>query len=56
MENIALQIWQILYSFVLGAENNTQFIPLGTQGIIALQSWQIFCSFILSMKNEYPRV
>ena len=29
MENIALRIWQILYTFVLQVENNTQLIPLG---------------------------
>ena len=31
MENIALRIWQILYTFVLRVENNTQLIPLGIQ-------------------------
>ena len=29
IENIALRIWQILYTFVLRMENNTQLIPLG---------------------------
>ena len=30
MENIiALRIWQILYTFVLRVENNTQLIPFG---------------------------
>ena len=29
MENIALRISQILYTFVLRVENNTQLIPLG---------------------------
>ena len=28
MENVALQIWQILYTFVLRVENNTQLIAL----------------------------
>ena len=28
-ENIAWRIWQILYTFVLRMENNTQLIPLG---------------------------
>ena len=29
IENIALRIWLILYTFVLRVENNTQLIPLG---------------------------
>ena len=29
MENIALRIWQILHTFVLRLENNTQSIALG---------------------------
>ena len=29
MENIALRIWQIWYTFVLRVENNTQLITLG---------------------------
>ena len=29
IENIALRIWQILYTFVLRVENNTQLIPFG---------------------------
>ena len=45
MENIALRIWQILYTIVLRVGNNTQFIPLGIHFSRIIQSYRKFADF-----------
>ena len=45
IENIALRIWQILYTFVLRVENNTQLIPLGIHFSRIIQNYKKFANF-----------
>ena len=45
IENIALRIWQILYTFVLRMENNTQLIPLGIHFLRIIQNYRKFANF-----------
>ena len=45
IQNIALQIWQILYIFVLRVENNTQLIPLGIHFSRTIQNYRKFAHF-----------
>ena len=44
MENIALRIWQILYTFVLRVENNTQLIPLSIHFTRVIQNYRKFAN------------
>ena len=44
MENIALRIWQILHTFVLRVENDTQLIPLGIH-FSQIQNYRKFANF-----------
>ena len=45
MENIALQSWQILYTFVLQVENNTQLIALGIHFSRIIQNYRKLSNF-----------
>ena len=45
MENIALRIWQILYTFVLRVENYTQLISLGIDFLRMVQNCSKFAKF-----------
>ena len=45
IENLALRIWQILYTFVLRVENNTQLIPLGIHFSQIIQNYRKFANF-----------
>ena len=44
-ENIAFRIWQILYTFVLWMENNTQLMPLGMHFSWIVQNYRKFSNF-----------
>ena len=45
IENIALRIWQILYTFVLRVENNTHLIPLGIHFSRMIENYRKFANF-----------
>ena len=44
-ENIALRIWQILYTFVLRVENNTQLLLLGIHFSRIIQNYRKYANF-----------
>ena len=51
MENIAFPLWQILYTFVLRVENNTQLIPLGIHFSRIISQGYIFYSLQILRPN-----
>ena len=44
MGNIALRIWQILYTFVLRVESNTQLTPFGIHSSWIIQNYRKFAN------------